>query len=195
MPLDSNIFADVKSTLAFNMTATHELKDHDPKKFVFNTFERSVSAMRRAVHLVPRKRVEQDCLRWTGVITDIVEHKGAKLPENGARGKRFYQYNVAERTERKVDQLHDDAKPSFESMIKLGEKCFDELVEQVDEDFDMSIDTADDLAVDALDADEDGDGAMAENLGKAVLGADGEGLLSEQEVVEEEEEEEDDGMG
>jgi hypothetical protein len=185
MPLDSQLFADVKSSLAFNMTATHELDDKDPKKFVFNSFDRAAHAMRRAVHLVPRARIEQDCSRWTRVIEDIIKYEGAKLPGNDATGKRFYQYNVKERTERRIEQLHADAKPSFENMIKSGDNCFDILIEQVDEDFDMSVDTADDLAGEALVDDE---GAVNENIYNAMVGAEGEGLLVE-------EEEEDDGMG
>lgn len=78
-------------------------------------------------------------------------------PGNRATGRRFYFRD--ERTKAKVDLLHDDAKEAYE---KIDVDCFNDILQHTQEDFDMSVDGNDDLAV-------------TEAGGVLTIGTDGEG--------------------
>ena len=108
MPLDSQLFADVRNDLSFNIAATHMLPKDDEKKFHFDSYTRASSAMRRTVMNISSKRIFDDSNRWPGVIDDIIAHEGAKLPGNKAKGKRFYSKDEAMLA--RVERLHPDAK-------------------------------------------------------------------------------------
>ena len=81
MPLDSNLFSDLEYFIKQHCALTHDLAHDDPRKFKLGTPKDVWSAMTRSWEMIPAPRVVQDIKRWETALGDIVEVRGAVVPD------------------------------------------------------------------------------------------------------------------
>jgi hypothetical protein len=104
--------------------------------------------MERTVMNISESRILEDCLRWVGALEAVFLNDGAKLPNNKANGKRFYSKD--KKMIERVQRLHPDAKTAYEAegdLITSFKEEVARLLPLIVEDFEMSVDGADDEAM------------------------------------------------
>jgi hypothetical protein len=81
MPLDSNPFSDLEYFIKQHCALTYDLAHDDQRKFKLGTPKDVWSAMTRSWEMIPAPRVVQDIKRWETALGDIVEVRGAVVPD------------------------------------------------------------------------------------------------------------------
>mmetsp|Transcript_5851 Transcript_5851/g.15257 ORF Transcript_5851/g.15257 Transcript_5851/m.15257 type:complete len:376 (-) Transcript_5851:191-1318(-) len=118
MPLDNNLFSDLKDTNRQHVIATANLAVDDPRRFKMGTPTELSASLLRTWQVAPTpERIVQDIQRWPGSIKAIIEHKGALVPHMRKRNGRR-----AVRKSQGVRVLHPDAKEAMEQRFKVWEE-------------------------------------------------------------------------
>jgi len=114
MPLDNNLFSDLKDTNKQNVIATANLALDDERRFKIGTPSELSSSLRRTWEYAPTpERIVQDIKRWPLAVKSIIEHKGALVPTMRKRsGRRALRKGATVRV------LHPQAQEALEERFK-----------------------------------------------------------------------------
>jgi hypothetical protein len=107
MPLDCNLFADLKRGICWHRALTYNYSDNDNEKFKFGTPDEVEATVERVWEVCPSPdRVIQDTDRWVHNISTIIKADGIVVYDLNPRHGRRAVHNVTQMTA--VD-LHEDA--------------------------------------------------------------------------------------
>ncbi len=107
MPLDCNLFADLKKGICWHRALTYNYDDDDNEKFNFGTPDEVEATVERVWEVCPSPdRVIQDIGRWAYNISTIVKALGIVVYELNPRHGRRAVHNVKDMT---AVKLHNDA--------------------------------------------------------------------------------------
>jgi len=127
MPLDSNLFSDLETAVAWNVAATRTLPRDDPTRFCLATPSSCFDAVCRTWEYAPTsERIVQDIERVFIAIDDVVEAGGITVDFAELRHGRRLQAHKNEQQREKcnialdnVRGLHPIAKRNISTLIDL----------------------------------------------------------------------------
>ena len=107
MPLDCNLFADLKRGICWHRALTYNYSDDDDEKFKFGTPDEVEATVERVWEVCPSpNRVIQDIDRWAHNISTIIKACGIVVYDLNPRHGRRAVHNVKQMT---AVNLHKDA--------------------------------------------------------------------------------------
>ena len=125
--LDNNLFSDLETAVRWNVAATRQLDNEDPRKFSLRTTTTCCDAIVRTWEYAPTsQRIVQDINRVFSVIDEVIKADCVSVDFRKLRkGRRLLDHRVNERRVRRcrrfdqLDGLHPDSKECIKNLIDL----------------------------------------------------------------------------